>query len=84
MTFGSACFPTCAQYMINLDDRQATDSKEIHFVDDYLDSKDTKGDALQTNLEVKWLQVQDSFNFNIKFTILDGLTKRKQRNCEKF
>ncbi|XP_074034150.1 uncharacterized protein [Leptinotarsa decemlineata] len=59
MTFGATCSPVCAQFVknsnaeefsTNLDIRTAI--IKIFYVDDYLDSKDTEEEALETIIEV--------------------------------
>jgi hypothetical protein len=68
MTFGATCSPTCAQYIKNLNATEQAKSQEIlnaildkHYVDDYLDCKDTINEAMQTILEVRRVQELGGF-----------------------
>ncbi|XP_038117193.1 uncharacterized protein LOC119769289 [Culex quinquefasciatus] len=69
-TFGSACSPSSAQFVKNLNADQYAEEfpeaaaaiKERHYVDDYYDSVDTVEEAIRRANEVKFIHSKGGFN----------------------
>lgn len=69
MTFGASCSPSCSQYIKNLNAEKfrekfenATAAIQLnHYVDDWLESVDTKEQAIKLAEEVRYIHAQGGF-----------------------
>jgi hypothetical protein len=69
MPFGARCSPSCAKYIKNLNAKKfeerfprAVAILERHYVDDLLDSVNTKDEAIELTKQIKYIHEQGGFN----------------------